>query len=252
MLLNLWATWCVPCREEMPALDKLQAALGGANFEVVAINIDRGGPDKARDFLKEIGVNKLALYTDPSGKLFSTIRAVGMPTTLLIDREGREIGRLVGPADWASPEAKTLIEAAIAAHPCRQCFAGSIGRRRCYRLIWRFRSRLRRRRRRWLLWSCLGADGGMAAPQLSAGPASPATQAHRRRCARIHSLDFFVVGSPATGPLDRPAPEIYDVGALVGELCAPLRPVQPETRFDIGRGLLALGADSFERGERRR
>jgi thiol-disulfide isomerase/thioredoxin len=115
VLLNLWATWCVPCREEMPALDKLQAALGGANFEVVAINIDRGGPDKARDFLKEIGVNKLALYTDPSGKLFSTIRAVGMPTTLLIDREGREIGRLVGPADWASPEAKTLIEAAIGA-----------------------------------------------------------------------------------------------------------------------------------------
>jgi thiol-disulfide isomerase/thioredoxin len=115
VLLNLWATWCVPCREEMPALDKLQEALGGANFEVVAINIDKGGPDKARDFLKEIGVNKLALYTDPSGKLFSTIRAVGMPTTLLIDREGREIGRLVGPADWASPEAKTLIETAIAA-----------------------------------------------------------------------------------------------------------------------------------------
>jgi thiol-disulfide isomerase/thioredoxin len=115
VLLNLWATWCVPCREEMPALDKLQAALGGDDFEVVAINIDKGGPDKARDFLKEIGVNKLALYTDPSGKLFSTIRAVGMPTTLLIDREGREIGRLVGPADWASPEAKTLIEAAIAA-----------------------------------------------------------------------------------------------------------------------------------------
>ena len=115
VLLNLWATWCVPCREEMPALDKLQAALGGNQFDVVAINIDKGGPDKARDFLKEIGVNKLALYTDPSGKLFSTIKAVGMPTTLLIDREGREIGRLVGPADWASPEAKTLVEAAIGA-----------------------------------------------------------------------------------------------------------------------------------------
>ncbi len=113
VLLNLWATWCVPCREEMPALDKLQQALGGDDFEVVAINIDRGGPDKARDFLKEIGVEKLALYTDPSGKLFSTVKAVGMPTTLLIDREGREIGRLVGPAEWASPEAKLLIEAAI-------------------------------------------------------------------------------------------------------------------------------------------
>lgn len=115
VLLNLWATWCVPCREEMPALDKLQTALGGKDFEVVAINIDKGGPEKARDFLKEIGVAGLALYTDPSGRLFSTIRAVGMPTTLLIDREGREIGRLVGPADWASPEAKTLIETAIAA-----------------------------------------------------------------------------------------------------------------------------------------
>ena len=83
----IWATWCVPCREEMPALDKLQTALGGKDFEVVAINIDRGGPDKARDFLKEIGVNNLALYTDPSGKLFWTIKTVGMPTTLSIDRE---------------------------------------------------------------------------------------------------------------------------------------------------------------------
>lgn len=116
VLLNLWATWCVPCREEMPALDKLQAALGGKDFDVVAINIDKGGPEKAESFLKEIGVTHLPLYADPTGKLFSVLKAIGMPTTLLIDRDGKEIGRLAGPADWASPEAKKLIEAAIAAN----------------------------------------------------------------------------------------------------------------------------------------
>lgn len=94
-------------------LDKLQADLGGENFDVVAINIDRGGADKAAKFLAETGVKHLQLYTDPSGKLFSLVKAVGMPTTLLIDREGREIGRLVGPAEWDSPEAVTLIKAAI-------------------------------------------------------------------------------------------------------------------------------------------
>ena len=114
VLLNIWATWCVPCREEMPQLDALQAELGGADFEVVAINIDRGGPEKARKFLEETGASHLALYTDPSAKLFSTLRAVGMPTTLVIGPDGREMGRLVGPADWASPEAKRLIDAAIA------------------------------------------------------------------------------------------------------------------------------------------
>lgn len=115
VLLNIWATWCVPCREEMPALDKLETKLGGKDFEVVAVNIDKGGPEKPAAFLKETGATKLALYTDPSGKLFSKLKAVGMPTTLVIDRNGKEIGRLVGPADWASPEAIALIEAAIAA-----------------------------------------------------------------------------------------------------------------------------------------
>ncbi len=115
VLLNIWATWCVPCREEMPQLNALQSDLGGGDFQVVPVNIDRGGPDKARKFLNETSATDLTLYTDPSGKLFSTLKAVGMPTTLLIGRDGKELGRLVGPADWASPEAKRLIEAAVAA-----------------------------------------------------------------------------------------------------------------------------------------
>jgi thiol-disulfide isomerase/thioredoxin len=115
LLVNLWATWCVPCRKEMPALDALQAKLGGKDFEVVAINIDKGGSDKAAAFLKETGAEHVALYTDPTGKLFSTIKTVGMPTTLIVDRDGKEIARLIGPADWASPEAIAVIEAAIAA-----------------------------------------------------------------------------------------------------------------------------------------
>ena len=115
VLLNIWATWCVPCREEMAMLDKLEAQLGGKDFQVVAVNIDRGAADKPKAFLAEIGATHLALYTDPSGKLFSKLKAVGMPTTLLIDREGHEIGRLVGPANWDSPDALALIKAAVAA-----------------------------------------------------------------------------------------------------------------------------------------
>jgi hypothetical protein len=99
----------------MPQLNALQAELGGPDFEVVAINIDKGGAEKAKDFLEETGAKDLALYADPTGKLFATLKVVGMPTTLLLNPHGEEMGRLVGPADWASPEAKKLIEAAIAA-----------------------------------------------------------------------------------------------------------------------------------------
>jgi thiol-disulfide isomerase/thioredoxin len=116
VLLNIWATWCVPCREEMPQLNALQSELGGDGFEVVALNIDKGGPEKAQQFLEETGATDLAAYYDSGGKVFAKLKAVGMPTTLLIDPEGREMGRLVGPADWASPEAKALVEAAIASH----------------------------------------------------------------------------------------------------------------------------------------
>ena len=113
VLLNLWATWSAPCRKEMPALDRLKADLGGKDFDVVAISIDRGGFDKPREFLQEIKVANLKLYNEPSGRLGPKLKAFGMPTTLLIDRNGKELGRLVGPAEWDSEDAVALIKAAI-------------------------------------------------------------------------------------------------------------------------------------------
>jgi thiol-disulfide isomerase/thioredoxin len=118
LLLNLWATWCVPCRTEMPTLDALQGKLGGPRFEVVAVNIDTRDPDKPKQFLKEIGVQKLAYYADPSAKTFQDLKSIGhafgMPTTMLIDPHGCEIGTIAGPAQWASEDAVKLIEAALA------------------------------------------------------------------------------------------------------------------------------------------
>jgi thiol-disulfide isomerase/thioredoxin len=117
VLLNLWATWCVPCRKEMPTLDALEGALGSKDFQVVAVNIDTRDPDKPKRFLKDIGISKLAYYADPSAKAFQDLKAIGrafgMPTTMLIDRQGCEIGTIAGPADWASPDAVKLIQAAL-------------------------------------------------------------------------------------------------------------------------------------------
>jgi thiol-disulfide isomerase/thioredoxin len=117
VLLNLWATWCVPCRKEMPTLDALQGKLGGPDFQVVAVNIDTQNPDKPKRFLKEIGVTKLAYYADPEAKTFQDLKAIGrafgMPTTLLIDPHGCEIGTIAGPAEWASDDAVNLIQAAL-------------------------------------------------------------------------------------------------------------------------------------------
>jgi thiol-disulfide isomerase/thioredoxin len=117
VLLNLWATWCVPCRKEMPALDALQQKLGGPKFEVVALNIDTRDPEKPRTWLKEVGVTTLAYYADPAAKAFQELktvgRAVGLPTTILIDGAGCEIGYLAGPAEWASEDAIKLVQAAI-------------------------------------------------------------------------------------------------------------------------------------------
>jgi thiol-disulfide isomerase/thioredoxin len=117
VLLNLWATWCVPCRKEMPALESLQDKLGGPPFEVVAVNIDTRDPAKPRAWLREAGIGRLAYYADPSAKLFQDLkiigRAPGMPTTLLVDPAGCEIGTVAGPAEWASGDAMKLVSAAL-------------------------------------------------------------------------------------------------------------------------------------------
>ena len=116
VLLNLWATWCVPCRKEMPALDALQGKLGSDTFEVVAVNIDTRNLDKPKTWLQEVGITKLGYYADPSAKVFQDLKAIGkafgMPTTLLVDAQGCELGTLAGPAEWASDDAVKLIEAA--------------------------------------------------------------------------------------------------------------------------------------------
>jgi thiol-disulfide isomerase/thioredoxin len=117
VLVNLWATWCVPCRKEMPSLEALQKKLGGPSFEVVTVNIDTRDPDKPKAWLKEVGISQLAYYADPNAKTFQDLKAVGrafgMPTTMLIDPNGCEIGTIAGPAEWASDDAIRLIEAAL-------------------------------------------------------------------------------------------------------------------------------------------
>jgi len=117
VLLNLWATWCVPCRKEMPALDALQDKLGGADFEVVSINIDTRDTDKPKEWLRNAGVNKLAYYADNNAKVFQDLKAIGkafgMPTTLIVDPNGCELASLAGPAEWASDDALKLVTAAL-------------------------------------------------------------------------------------------------------------------------------------------
>ena len=117
VLFNLWATWCVPCRKEMPALDELQAKLGGPGFEVVAVNIDTRDPEKPKAWLKEVGIHKLGYFADPSAKVFQDLKeagkAFGLPSTLLIDAAGCEIATRAGPAEWASEDALKRIAAAL-------------------------------------------------------------------------------------------------------------------------------------------
>lgn len=113
VLLNIWATWCVPCREEMPTLDALQARLGGADFHVLPLSIDRAGLPVVRRFYEEIGLQNLGIYLADSTRAMIALGALGLPTTLLIDRAGKERGRLVGPAQWDSPEVVAQIQTLI-------------------------------------------------------------------------------------------------------------------------------------------
>jgi thiol-disulfide isomerase/thioredoxin len=102
IVLNIWATWCVPCRREMPTLDRLEAQLGGSDFQVVPVSIDRGGIDTIRKFYAETAVQKLPLYVDRSGQVLRAVGAIGLPTTLIINRDGQEVARITGPAEWDS------------------------------------------------------------------------------------------------------------------------------------------------------
>lgn len=113
VLLNLWATWCAPCRKEMPTLNDVQKQLGSKDFEVVALSVDRKGLEASAAFLKETGAHALGLYIDETTTSLNLLQALGLPVTLLIDRRGREIGRLLGPAEWNSAEAIALMKAAL-------------------------------------------------------------------------------------------------------------------------------------------
>jgi thiol-disulfide isomerase/thioredoxin len=117
VLVNLWATWCVPCRKEMPALENLQTKLGGPKFEVVAINIDTRDPEKPKNFLKDAHLTQIGNFNDQKAKVFQDLksigRALGMPTSVLVDGQGCEIATIAGPAEWASDDALKLITAAV-------------------------------------------------------------------------------------------------------------------------------------------
>ncbi|QRE76296.1 thiol:disulfide interchange protein TlpA [Methylobacterium aquaticum] len=117
LLLNLWATWCAPCKAEMPALDRLQGELGAQDFEVVALNLDTRNPDRPPRWMQENGISRLAYYSDPAGRALPALQqggaVVGLPTTFLIDPSGCEIGVMKGPAEWASEDALKLVRAAL-------------------------------------------------------------------------------------------------------------------------------------------
>lgn len=114
VLVNFWATWCGPCRREMPSLDKLQTRLGGPDFIVVALSSDRKGPKVVRKFYQENNIQHLDTFIDKTTKAQRAFGVYGLPTSLLLDAKGREVGRLVGPAEWASDDAIALIKEVIA------------------------------------------------------------------------------------------------------------------------------------------
>lgn len=112
VLLNVWATWCPPCRKEMPSLDRLNAKRGGAAFEVVALSIDHD-PRAVLPFYRETGIKTLRGYFDHDARASAALGTFAVPATLLIDKSGREIGRALGPAEWDSAGVETLIDEAL-------------------------------------------------------------------------------------------------------------------------------------------
>jgi thiol-disulfide isomerase/thioredoxin len=113
LLVNFWATWCAPCKVEMPSLDRLQAKLGGDRFAVVAISSDRAGKRAVDPYFDEAGLTALARYYDPSNAVGMAMGVAGLPMTVLIDAEGRELGRMLGDAEWDGPDALALIRQAM-------------------------------------------------------------------------------------------------------------------------------------------
>ncbi len=117
LLVNLWATWCAPCRAEMPDFDELQSKMGGEAFEVVAINVEKGSDDKPKAFLDEIGIKHLKFYRDDTIGVFNDLKkrglALGLPVTLLVDEEGCLLANMNGPAKWAGEDAQRFIRAAL-------------------------------------------------------------------------------------------------------------------------------------------
>lgn len=113
VLLNIWATWCGPCRVEMPTLERLQARFGGPGFEVVALSTDVEGVKAVREFYDSLGIKRLAIYVEGEGNVLTTLASPGLPTTLVLDVEGREVARALGGADWEAPEVERLIRSLL-------------------------------------------------------------------------------------------------------------------------------------------
>lgn len=112
VLLNVWATWCAPCRAEMPTLDRLRERLGGDGFDVIALSVDRAGASAVRQFFDEIGV-RLPIFIDQDGAAIGSLGLFGLPATLLIGPDGNELARLAGPAEWDTPEMFSFFEGII-------------------------------------------------------------------------------------------------------------------------------------------
>lgn len=113
VVLNMWATWCAPCREEMPSLDRLQTEVDPSRIVVLALAVDRAGPERVRDFLREIGVSHLSVYRDPDMAAIRAVRSPGLPTTIIVDAQGKEVGRVLGDVDWADPKVVSALESLV-------------------------------------------------------------------------------------------------------------------------------------------